>query len=525
MMRNPSLGTFLSKNRRLLPVSATIILFFIAYAVGAAYLPGMRDTQVFFNLFNQTPYLLVAVVGETLVVISGGIDLSVGGIVALTSTASAALLRSGWNAGTVILLMLAIGTAMGAIMGYFITYLKVQPFIATLAGMWIGRGLAYTISNESIAIYDRIYDLLARTKILIPGLSDVVTQKGNYVTPSVAIALTVFAAAIYMAHYTRFGRTIYSIGGNNGANEQSARLMGLPVNRTKVLVYTFNGFCSALAGIFLSIYTKSGQGLLGNTMELTVIAAVVIGGTALTGGEGYVFGALFGVLVTILIQTMIQIQGQLITWWTLIMVGLITLFFIGLQSVIANLKIGQARGTRMGRAQRLRHVLLYGSGAIVVILLAVFALRHIGAGNSGTGSAVCQPKPFRQGDAASLISGGAVIVNERNGGANCIDELYAIYPDGRIVGDNGKQKIEKQVTSGDVEQLLSFINNLGWFTDNIYSTSHLPCRVCYTYFTSVSYNGQIKTVQAVDGGTDAPSEYWLMTGQFSTILPKFGVAP
>ena len=260
MMRNPSLGTFLSKNRRLLPVSATIILFFIAYAVGAAYLPGMRDTQVFFNLFNQTPYLLVAVVGETLVVISGGIDLSVGGIVALTSTASAALLRSGWNAGTVILLMLAIGTAMGAIMGYFITYLKVQPFIATLAGMWIGRGLAYTISNESIAIYDRIYDLLARTKILIPGLSDVVTQKGNYVTPSVAIALTVFAAAIYMAHYTRFGRTIYSIGGNNGANEQSARLMGLPVNLTKVLVYTFNGFCSALAGIFLSIYTKSGQG-------------------------------------------------------------------------------------------------------------------------------------------------------------------------------------------------------------------------------------------------------------------------
>ena len=230
-------------------------------------------------------------IGETLVVISGGIDLSVGGIVALTSTASAALLRTGWNPWVVMLLMLAIGTAMGAIMGYFITYLKVQPFIATLAGMWIGRGLAYTISNESIAINDRTYSILARTKILIPGLSDPVTQKGDYITISVVVAMIVFAIAIYMAHYTRFGRTIYSIGGNNGANEQSARLMGLPVNRTKVLVYTFNGFCSALAGIFLSIYTKSGQGLLGNGMELTVIAAVVIGGTSLLGGEGYVFGA------------------------------------------------------------------------------------------------------------------------------------------------------------------------------------------------------------------------------------------
>ena len=286
----------------------------------------MRDKQVFLNLFNQTPYLLVAVIGETLVVISGGIDLSVAGIVPLVTTASASLLRIGWDPWAVMLLMLAIGTAMGAIMGYFITYLKVQPFIATLAGMWIGRGLAYIISNNSIAINNRTYELLSRTKILIPGLSDIVTQKGAYITPSVVIAMIVFVVAIFMAQFTRFGRTIYAIGGNNGANEQSARLMGLPVNRTKVLVYTFNGFCSALAGILLSIYTGSGHGLYGNGMEMTVIAAVVIGGTSLTGGAGYVFGAVFGTLITILIQTMIQIQGTLISWWTLIMVGVITLF-------------------------------------------------------------------------------------------------------------------------------------------------------------------------------------------------------
>lgn len=520
-----SLGTFVARNRRVLPLSATIILFFIAYALGAIYLPGMRDTQVFLNLFNQTPYLLVSVIGETLVVISGGIDLSVGGIVALTSTASAALLRVGWGPWIVMLLMLATGTVMGAIMGYFITYLKVQPFIATLAGMWVGRGLAYFISNESIAIYDRVYVLLASTKILIPGLSNVVTQKGNYITPSVVVAMIVLVIAIYMAHYTRFGRTIYSIGGNSGANEQSARLMGLPVNRTKVLVYTFNGFCSALAGIFLSIYTRSGQGLLGNTMELTVIAAVVIGGTTLIGGEGYVFGALFGVLITILIQTIIQIQGTLITWWTLITIGLITLFFIGLQSIIANLKIGQAIGDKTSRAKRRRQVLLYGGGAIVVVVLAVFAFDTLNSRSASVKSSACQLTPFRQDQAASLMKGGAVIAYERNGGANCIDELYAIYPDGRIVGDNGTQKIEKQVTSEDVDKLLSFISNLGWFTDNMYTAMHVPCKVCYTYFTSVAYNGKSKTISCVDGGTDCPSEYWLMTGQFSTILPIFASAP
>jgi galactofuranose transport system permease protein len=517
------LGAFINKNRRLLPLSATIILFFAAYALGAVYLPGMRDSQVFLNLFNYSPYLLIAAIGETLVVISGGIDLSVGGMVALTTTASAALIRAGWNPWTVMLLMLAMGTLMGAIMGYFITYLKVQPFIATLAGMWIGRGMAYLISNDSIAINSRVYSLLARTKLLIPGLSDVVTQKGDYITPSVVIGMAVFAAAIYMAHFTRFGRTIYSIGGNNGANEHSARLMGLPVNRTKMLVYTFNGFCSALAGILLTIYTGSGHGAYGDAMELTVIAAVVIGGTALTGGEGYVFGALFGVLITILIQTMIQIQGTLISWWTLIMVGVITLFFIGVQSIFSNLKIGQTSGDKASRAKRNRQMLYYGGGAVVVVALAILAINLFykpAASNLG-----CQLKPFRQDQAASLMESGAVIAYERNGGANCIDEVFGIYPDGRIVGDNGAQQIEKQVTPEQVQELLLFIKNERWFTDNMYSTSHLPCRVCYHYFTSVVYEGQEKTVEAVDGGADAPAEYWLITGQFSTILPKFPPAP
>lgn len=523
MMRN--LSIFLSKNRRLLPLAAAIVLFSLAYAAGAVFLPGMRDSQVFFNLFNQTPYLLVSVIGETLVVISGGIDLSVGGIVALTSVASAALLRVGWDPWVVMLLMLAVGIAMGAIMGLFITYLKVQPFIATLAGMWIGRGLAYTISNESIAIYNRTYSILARTKLLIPGLSDPVAQKGDYITISVAVAMIVFAVAIYMAHYTRFGRTIYAMGWNNASTEPSARLMGLPVNRTKVLVYTFNGFCSALAGIFLSIYTKSGQGLLGNGMELTVIAAVVIGGTSLLGGEGYVFGALFGALITILIQTMIQIQGKLITWWTLIMVGVITLFFIALQSFFANLKLDSTPRDKASRAKRMRRTLYYTGGAVVLIALAVLAFNVFGDKKSSSSATACELQPFRTEMLTSLREDGAVIAYERNGGINCVDEVYGIYPDGRIVGDNGIQKVEKQVTPEEVDKLLSFIDGQRWFTDNMYSTAHVPCRICYHYFTTVVYNGQEKTVEAVDGGTDAPEEYWLITSQFALILPKFATTP
>lgn len=533
-----SLSVNFSKYRRFLPLSATIVLFSLAYAFGALSYQGMRDGQTFFTLFITTPFLLISTIGETFVVISGGIDLSVSGVIALTTTASAALLRMGWNPWMVMLLMLAMGAALGAIMGGLITYLKVQPFIATLAGMWFARGMCYIISDAEIRIYDPIYKLLAGTKILIPGLSDVVTKKGDYITTLVVLSVAVLMIAIYVAHYTRFGRTVYSIGGNNGANEQSARLMGLPVDRTKVLVYTLNGFCSALAGIAYSIYVGSGHGThASNGFEMTVIAAVVIGGTMLTGGQGYVFGSLFGVLITGLIQTLIQFNGKLSSWWTSIAIGVLTLIFIGVQSLLVNLNTRQITKTKSSTpeqlaASRKRQLLSFGGGTLVVIVAAFLVIPFIQnvlykSNNPTTApvSTACQRKPFRQDQAATLMKGGAIIVYERNGGLNCVDELYAFYSDGRITGDNGTQKIEKQVTPADVDHLITQINGYGWFTDNMYSTNHNPCEACFTYFTSVSYNNQEKTVQAVDGGTDAPSEYWLMTGELTVIVPPFGPAP
>ena len=533
--------TLFSNNRRFLPLLVTIMLFFVAYAAGASMYRGMRDPQVFLNLFRNSPFLLISAVGMTFVILSGGIDLSVSGVVALTTVASAALLREGWNPWLVILLMLVMGMTLGATMGAFITYLKVQPFIATLAGMWFARGMCFFISDDVIPIDNRTFLILARTKILIPGFSDPVAQTGDYISILVIVMMLVFVAAIYIAQFTRFGRTVYAMGGNNGANEQSARLMGLPVDRTKMLVYILNGFCSALAGITLSITVSSGHGLYAGGFEMTVIAAVVIGGTMLTGGEGYVFGTLFGVLVTGVIQTLIQFNGKLSSWWTPIVVGLLTLAFIIVQSLLAaqnahllaSKKVHRAEDSKSaaggtGRRKpmpRNRQIWIYGGGAIVVIIAALLAIPGIQKAARGTGDITpvqnCQLQPFRQDQAATLIQAGALLAYERNGGPNCIDELYAVYPDGRIVGDNGSDKIKKQVTPVEVDHLLSSIIARQWFTNEIYDTYHNPCGSCYVYHLTISYGGQQKTVKAVDGGTDAPANYWQVVSEINGVIPKF----
>jgi hypothetical protein len=310
----------------------------------------------------------------------------------------------------------------------------------------------------------------------------------------------------------------------------------LPVNTTKVLVYTFNGFCSALAGITLSIFVLSGHGLYANGAELDVIAAVVMGGTMLTGGEGYVFGTLFGVLIFGITQTLIQFNGNLSSWWTRIVIGVLTLMFIGVQSALAARKGGPRAkaGAPSSPAKRKRLLLLLGaSGAVVVVILAVIVFNVIqnpAAAGSADGTptpktAACEFQPFRRDMAAEFVEDGAVVVYERNGGPHCIDELYAIYPDGQIVGDDGVNTIEKQVSPEEVDTLLAGINNYGWFTDEMYDTWHTPCRQCYGYYLTVSYQGQTKTVKGVDGGTDAPADYWQVISLVKAVVPEFPAAP
>jgi ribose/xylose/arabinose/galactoside ABC-type transport system permease subunit len=263
-------------------------------------------------------------VGMTFVILTGGIDLSVGSVVALSTVLSASLVqRHGWNPLLVIALVLVLGATLGAGMGAVIHYFEIQPFIVTLAGLFLARGLCYVISVDSISIDNGFYVRLAQTRIPLPG--------GLHIAPSVIIALIVVAVAAYVLHLTPLGRTVYAIGGS----QQSALLMGLAVGRTKVLVYAISGFCSALGGVLLSLYTLSGYSLNAVGMELDAIAAVVIGGTLLVGGSGYVLGTVLGVLTLGMIQTLITFDGTLSSWWTRIFIGTLLFVFILLQRVIA----------------------------------------------------------------------------------------------------------------------------------------------------------------------------------------------
>jgi simple sugar transport system permease protein len=308
------------RHRRFLPLAVTIVLFLFMYGAGAYLFEGFFSLQVFLNFFIDNAFLAITAIGMTFVILSGGIDLSVGSVIALTTMVSASLVEHhGMSPALVIPLVLAMGSAIGLVMGLVIQYFQVQPFIVTLAGMFLARGLCYLISIDSIAIENPFYSDVAAFRIPLPF--------DTSITVSVVLAFVMLAIATYLAHFTRFGRTVYAIGGN----EQSALLMGLPVARTKVLIYTFNGFCSALAGIVFTFYMLSGYGLHAQGMELDAIAAVVIGGTLLTGGSGYVIGTLFGVLLYGTIQTIINFAGDLSSWWTKIVIGLLLLAFCLLQ--------------------------------------------------------------------------------------------------------------------------------------------------------------------------------------------------
>lgn len=314
--------------RRYVPPLATLALFLGMYGVGAIQYRAFGSPQVILNLFIDNAFLLVLAVGMTFVILSGGIDLSVGAVLALTTMVSASLLDAGWPAYLVVPVALGVGSTIGFGMGCVIHYFEIQPFIVTLAGMFLARGLCYVISTDSIPIRDPFWVDMAQGKLELGGYR---------VSSSVVIALAVVLIAGYVLHYTRLGRTTYAIGGN----QASALLMGLPVARTKVAVYTISGFCASLGGILFSFYILSGYSLHGVGLELDVIAAVVIGGTLLTGGSGYLFGTVVGVSVLGLIQTLISFDGRLSSWWTKIFIGVLLLAFILLQRLVVSRRHGR----------------------------------------------------------------------------------------------------------------------------------------------------------------------------------------
>jgi galactofuranose transport system permease protein len=319
---------------RFVPVLVTLGLFVAMFVAGGLRYEGFFSGQVLLNLLIDNAFLVVLAVGMTFVILTGGIDLSVGSVVALSTMVTASALRAGWPAPAVIAAVLVGGALFGLAMGLVIHYLEIQPFIVTLAGLFLARGLCYVIDLNSIPITDPLFRSVAQQAI--PLGDDL------FVTPSVLVALLVVAAGAYVLHLTRFGRTVYAVGGN----QQSALLMGLSVGRARVGVYVISGFCSALAGLLFSVYLLSGYSLSAVGMELDAIAAVVIGGTLLTGGSGFVLGSLLGVLVLGTIQTIISFEGTLSSWWVKIVIGLLLLVFVVLQRVLAAgpRRRGAARG-------------------------------------------------------------------------------------------------------------------------------------------------------------------------------------
>jgi galactofuranose transport system permease protein len=321
-----------------IPLLATALVLGALYTLGCVSFDNFGSLRVLVNLFGDNAFLGVAAVGATFVILSGGIDLSVGSVVAFTSILIASLVGHGFSPFAAISLSLLAGALFGAFMGFLICVFELPPFLVTLAGMFLARGLGFIVYPQSLGITHPFFLEKVTEGLSIP-LNDRVS-----IPFTATCYVVVFVFALIVAHYTRFGRTIYAIGGD----EHSASLMGLPVGRTKILIYTLAGFCSALAGVVYTFYTQSGDPASCVGLELDAIAAVVIGGTLLTGGVGFMAGTTMGVLILGLIQTLITFKGDLSTWWTRIVVGFLILVFILLQNAVV--AVSKRFGGKLGNA-------------------------------------------------------------------------------------------------------------------------------------------------------------------------------
>ncbi len=312
---------------RYIPLLATASVFAILYSIGLASFSHFGSLRVFVNLLGDNAFLGIAAIGATFVILSGGIDLSVGSVIACTSILMATLLEKGWVPATVISMALLFGICFGAAMGCLIHCFALPAFLVTLAGMFFARGLGFIIHPQALGInhpffLNTIGDNLA---IRLPhGVEFPFTASCFVVALLVAMAI---------AHMTVFGRNVYAVGGN----EQAAKLMGVRIGSAKLMIYTLAGFFSALAGVVFTFYMQSGNPASCVGLELDAIAAVVIGGTLLSGGVGYLAGTFLGILVLGLIQTLITFHGDLNTWWTKIVIGMLVLVFILLQNLVTTM--------------------------------------------------------------------------------------------------------------------------------------------------------------------------------------------
>lgn len=313
----------------------TIIVFFLMY-IGAVVFQGegFLKPQTFFNILNANAALIIASCGMSIVMITGGIDISVGGMAALVSMCCAVYLDyHNGNMVVSLLIAIAIGLAFGIVQGYLVAYLGIQPFIVTLAGMFFARGFTTIVHTNPFNVVNEAFVKVKGTRIIIPGMGSV-TKKGTYVDAyieiGVVVALVLVVLLFCLLRWSKLGRAFYAVGGNN----QSALMLGINVRRTKFISHLLCGLLAGIGGFVFFLHAGSGSPSHASGMEMNAIASSIIGGTMLTGGVGNIIGTFFGVLSLATIQNIVASAGLDEAWWTGITIAAMLCIFLVLQSVI-----------------------------------------------------------------------------------------------------------------------------------------------------------------------------------------------
>lgn len=330
-------------------MSITIIVFILMYLGAIIFLQkGFLKPQTLFNILNSNAALIILSCGMTLVMITGGIDISVGGVAALVSMSCAVYLD--YHGGSILgslLIALGIGLAFGLLQGYLVAYLEIQPFIVTLAGMFFARGMTTIVHTNPFNVQNEAFVKLKETRIIIPFLGSV--NKTNvyvdaYIEIGVIVALVIVAALFVFLKWGKTGRSFYAVGGNR----QSALMLGINVKRITFLSHLLCGLLAGIGGFVYFMHVGSGSASHAMGAEMNAIASSIIGGTMLTGGVGNIIGTLFGVMSLALIQTIVSSVGLDQAWWTGITIAAMLCLFLVVQSII----ISRRKKANASSAQR-----------------------------------------------------------------------------------------------------------------------------------------------------------------------------
>lgn len=320
-------------------LTITIVVFFILYLGAMIFLKsGFLKPQTFFNILNANAALIILASGMSLVMITGGIDISVGGVTALVSMCCAVYLDyKGGNVFMAVIIAIAIGLAFGAFQGALVAYLDIQPFIVTLAGMFFARGMTTIVNTSPFNVENEAFVALKMTRVNVPGLGSV-NKLGKYVPAyveiGVLVALLVVIVMFVLLRWMKLGRNFYAVGGN----KQSALMLGINVKRTKFLSHLICGLLAGIGGFVYFLHVGSGSPSHASGAEMDAIASSIIGGTMLTGGVGNVLGTFFGVLSLSTIQNIVSSVGFDEAWWTGITKAVMLCLFLVVQSVVMSVR-------------------------------------------------------------------------------------------------------------------------------------------------------------------------------------------